>query len=379
MMGPVIQGWCPGALRPMMSGDGLVVRVRPRACRLAPHQAAGIATLAARHGNGLIDLSARANIQLRGVTEATYPALIDGLRALHLIDATPEAEAARNLIVTPFWTSGDGTEPLAQTLSDALCHPEAPRLPGKFGVALDTGPQPVLRDTSADIRIERGAAGGLIVVADGMATGAAATIKTLAETVLALARWFAAHGIACGRGRMAALVALGAVPPAAFLAAPAQTAVPPAPRPGLTGQGAWVGMEFGQLAAATLAALTSLGPLRVTPWRMLLIEGATAMPEIPGLIIDAGDPMLRVTACTGAPGCLQAQLPTRALARRLAPLLTVPLHVSGCAKGCAHPRPAALTLTATPAGFAVIRNATAAGMGPIVAASDLPTFLTKTP
>ena len=30
MSAPVIQGWCPGALRPMMSGDGLVVRVRPR-------------------------------------------------------------------------------------------------------------------------------------------------------------------------------------------------------------------------------------------------------------------------------------------------------------------------------------------------------------
>ena len=24
-----IKGWCPGALRPMLSGDGLVVRVRP--------------------------------------------------------------------------------------------------------------------------------------------------------------------------------------------------------------------------------------------------------------------------------------------------------------------------------------------------------------
>ena len=29
--GPIIKGWCPGALRPMPSGDGLVVRVRPKA------------------------------------------------------------------------------------------------------------------------------------------------------------------------------------------------------------------------------------------------------------------------------------------------------------------------------------------------------------
>ncbi|MEQ1672674.1 MAG: precorrin-3B synthase, partial [Hyphomicrobium sp.] len=41
-----IKGWCPGALRPMMSGDGLVVRVRPRAGRLTMAQALGIAQAA---------------------------------------------------------------------------------------------------------------------------------------------------------------------------------------------------------------------------------------------------------------------------------------------------------------------------------------------
>ena len=35
-----IKGWCPSALRPMQSGDGLVVRVRPRGGRLSAEQAA---------------------------------------------------------------------------------------------------------------------------------------------------------------------------------------------------------------------------------------------------------------------------------------------------------------------------------------------------
>ena len=30
MSAPQVKGWCPGAHRPMMSGDGLVVRIRPR-------------------------------------------------------------------------------------------------------------------------------------------------------------------------------------------------------------------------------------------------------------------------------------------------------------------------------------------------------------
>ena len=46
MSGPIIRGWCPGALRPMQSGDGLVVRLRPQAGRLTAVQAAGVAALA---------------------------------------------------------------------------------------------------------------------------------------------------------------------------------------------------------------------------------------------------------------------------------------------------------------------------------------------
>jgi precorrin-3B synthase len=96
---------------------------------------------------------------------------------------------------------------------------------------------------------------------------------------------------------------------------------------------------------------------------MVLIEGARQAPAIPGLITDPADPILSVTACTGAPGCPQGRGETRALARRLAPF--VPrgkhLHVSGCAKGCAHPGAAPAVLVATAEGYDVILNDTAAG------------------
>jgi precorrin-3B synthase len=123
-------------------------------------------------------------------------------------------------------------------------------------------------------------------------------------------------------------------------------------------QGALVGFEFGQMMAGTLSDLAALGPIRVTPWRMLLVEGLRRLPALPGLLTDPADPMRRVVACTGAPGCLQARAPTRDLARRLAP--QVPegriLHVSGCAKGCAWPAVADVTLVATRHGFDRVRN-----------------------
>jgi precorrin-3B synthase len=349
-----IKGWCPGALRPMQSGDGLVVRIRPPLGRLTPAQAAAIARAAQTHGNGTIDLSARANLQIRGVTEASHPKLIEDLRAESLIDPDVETESLRNLIVTPFRDAE--TAVLAATLTAALTR--MPRLPGKFGFALDTGAQPVLTGASADIRIERAADGRLILRPDGHPLGK--PITDLAQDVLALAEWFAASGgISNGRGRMAALIARGVIPPGCDTA-PAPPL--PQPQPGILPDGALVALAFGQMRADTLAALSDLGhEIRPTPWRMLLLAGATRLPDMPGLVTNPTDPILRITACTGAPGCPQAHGDTRVLARSLAPLLPQGqhLHVSGCTKGCAHPGPADLTLVAAPQGYDLVQGGTA--------------------
>ena len=50
-----------------------------------PGAGAGIAAAALSHGNGLIDLSARANLQLRGVRPEAHLALMDDLADLGLI------------------------------------------------------------------------------------------------------------------------------------------------------------------------------------------------------------------------------------------------------------------------------------------------------
>ena len=57
-----IKGWCPGGVRPMPSGDGLLVRVRPWCGAFAREQAIGLADIAETLGNGHIDLTRRANL-----------------------------------------------------------------------------------------------------------------------------------------------------------------------------------------------------------------------------------------------------------------------------------------------------------------------------
>jgi len=96
-----VKGWCPTALRPMQSGDGLIVRVRPRCGMLLPHELLSLADAALRFGNGHIDVTRRANLQIRGVNEACLPELQDAIDALGLLDAAAEGEAVRNLMVNP--------------------------------------------------------------------------------------------------------------------------------------------------------------------------------------------------------------------------------------------------------------------------------------
>lgn len=356
---PMIKGWCPGALRPMPSGDGLVVRVRPRGGRLSQVQTVGLGRLAAAHGNSIIDLTARANVQLRGVTEQTFGALVDGLAGLGLIDGSAEIEANRNIIVTPFWSADDDVQDIAAALAEKLAATTAPRLPGKFGFAIDCGTAAVLSDVSADIRLERCTAGGLICKADGAAYGMRVSQQTAVAEMMSLARWFAGSGgVRNGRGRMRPHLAQGATLPDRYGEIAAVRPPQFSPRPGTVAAGMLVGFEFGQLRAETLIALARHGALRVTPWRMLLIEGATSAPDIAGLLTLADDPLLRVMACSGKPACSQALQPTRKLARRLAPLLPdgATLHVSGCAKGCAMAGATDVTLTGHAGGYDLVRN-----------------------
>ena len=344
----------------MPSGEGLVLRIRPPLGRLTQAQGYGIAELAARYAQPLLDLTSRANLQLRGIGEADYPALLAGLQALGLIDTDINTESRRNLLVSPLWKTGDGTPNLARLLTEALAQPTAPPLPAKFGFALDCGPTPVLRGCSADIRLERHAQ-GFLVYANGSTHGVVACAEYAVARAMELAHWFiAAGGAPLGRGRMASLLAHTPVPShLADTPVPATHAA--CPPWGLVPQGCVVGFEFGQLPVGTLRALSALGPLRLTPWRSVLVEGVQTVPALPELITHADDLRLRVSACTGAPGCPQAAAPTRELAHALVPLVPTgyQLHISGCSKGCAHPD-AALTLVATSEGFDLIQHGTAA-------------------
>ena len=65
------RGWCPSLFAPMQSGDGLLLRVKPRLGVIPAPEARALADAARRLGNGMLGLTNRGNLQLRGFTEAS--------------------------------------------------------------------------------------------------------------------------------------------------------------------------------------------------------------------------------------------------------------------------------------------------------------------
>lgn len=348
-----VKGWCPGAHRPMLSGDGLIVRVRPHLGRLTAAQVYGLCDIAQNYGNGIIDLTSRANLQVRGVHTDGHAGVLDALRTLGLLDDTPTLEARRNITVTPLWQTGDLTHGLHAALCTRLI--DLPDLPAKVGVAIDAGAQPVLQDSSADFRFETDTEGGLILRLDGMQRGRPVTANTAIDALIEAADWFAAPRPSPQK-RMARLVAATPPPPDWATHRPAPAA--PRLRPGQNDHGAAYGAPFGSIDTAALRALMNLSgarAMRVTPWRVFVLEGAGLCAD-QGFVTDSDDPTLRAHACPGRPACAEATVDTRALARALAPHHADGLHVSGCAKGCAFPTPCATTLVGRDGTFDLVKQ-----------------------
>ncbi|MDC0736674.1 cobalamin biosynthesis protein CobG [Cognatishimia sp. SS12] len=357
MSRPTAKGWCPGAYQPMLSGDGLVVRIRPILARLTRAQALGLCGLAQRYGSGIIDVTSRANIQLRGVDAAQHDTLLTALVDLDLLPDDPAIEARRNILVAPDWPEGGLTERLARQLITRLT--DLPALPAKFGFSIEADAAPMLGDASADLRIER-AGSGLILRAEGCATGRAVTEANAIDQLIALAHWFAGSGGQDAK-RMARHLTTTELPPEWQGDAPLKPRAPLAA--GLSPGGTAYGVAFGQINAAALADLiekSACRALRVTPWRLIVTEDAAPLADPPpGLLTQESDPLRRLHACPGAPFCASATVQTHALARRMAQAPQLPggrLHISGCAKGCAHPRRAGTTLVGHDGRFDLVRD-----------------------
>ncbi len=381
------RGACPGLSLPMPTGDGLLVRFKP--IGIIP-LAAFIALCAAarRDGNGIIEVTGRGSIQVRGLSPESAPRFADSVAALGIAAADELSVLANPLAgLDPTETLDAGA--LATDIRRAAARAGlGAGLAPKVSVAVDGGGTLNLYDVAADVRlcaqrVDRAVALRVNLGGDGAnaaqlgvvapTDGVDAVIRLLGVIArhghTARARdILAAGGIAAFRSAIADLATAGALPP--NTREPSELIGTHRLRDGSLACG--IGLPFGHAEAVALgrlaASAAAVGAAGIdTASRTLLVVGLAdrTMPtfvhhaERFGFIVDAGDPRRRVIACAGAPICASGRVATRALAPTIADsVATFPngtfIHVSGCAKGCAHSGKAALTVVGAPAGCALI-------------------------
>jgi precorrin-3B synthase len=389
----------------MPAKDGLLLRLRISGGRAAAATLRGIAQAGRDHGNGLFDLSVRGNLQIRGVSESTLPALIETLEGFGLVDEDAATEAVRNVLVSPLAGLNEWSEArdAAKALEAMLVTNKALHaLPAKFSFLIDDGSGLSLGPIPADIRFDWTEGTQSFAIGIGGHTNEAVCLGHCGgDTITAIASRLALAFLRLGSSmaepprrmrdlierRGAHAIAEGA---GLCLADSPRRVVIEEPCPiGLMrfhGQHCFgVGAAFGNLdaimieAAATAADNFGTGQIRLTPWRALIL------PHVPkerthaistycaahNFIVDRDDPRLAAVACGGALSCVHGTTDTRSdafalmlLARKICKT-GVALHVSGCAKGCARQAATPLTLIAHEGLYDLVTNQTArdAGIG----------------
>ncbi|KTS17400.1 hypothetical protein NS228_12485 [Methylobacterium indicum] len=127
------RGWCPGLARPMPTGDGLLVRLHPVSGRLSARQVRAAARAAREGGNGLLDVTARGNLQIRGVTAESHGRVVDILAEAGLGDARHDGGPQRLTLDAPL----AGADVLAVVAAVEAIGREVAGLPAKTLVAVE--------------------------------------------------------------------------------------------------------------------------------------------------------------------------------------------------------------------------------------------------
>lgn len=390
---------CPGLLRIVQAQDGGICRVKLAGGQLSSQQARAIAQAASHCASGVLELTNRSNLQIRGVRADAEAELIAQLLAAELGPRNLNADDVRNLLLSPAAGLDPAavfdTRPLAaQILALLEDSPELHTLSAKFALQLDGGESLNMLQHHHDLWLSA-LPGTPQLLAFGLAGS---------PTDVPLAAVPREHGLALVQGVLQLFIELAGTAhsrmrqllselPAAEFIAQLQTRLPfallqdvantdwrraevagsapigafPQQQAGL--QMVAVGAQLGRINAEQLSVLADLAEhygdasLRLTPWQGLLLPNiptarcAALLTQLAALdlLTDAAEPLTRLIACTGSAACVKGLADCKAdallLATRLRSGAARPqVHLSGCPRSCACAHVAPYTLLAHSAG-----------------------------
>jgi len=357
---------CPGALQVHHAADGALVRVRLPGGMITADQLAALTDVASGLGSGTLELTARGNVQVRGITDVTAAA--EAIAAVGLLPSATH-ERVRNIVASPLSGRAGGRADVRGWVGELdaaiRAEPRLADLGGRFWFSLDDGRADV-SGLGADVGIQV-LDDGLALLLAGRDTGVRPAPDGVTETLVAVALRFLE--VREKAWRVNELADIRMLLPTAD---PSGATFPVRTRPPV----GWLGQDDGRV---TLGAAVPLGvlpatvaeylvavraPLVVTPWRSVLLcdlseEAADVALRVLaplGLVFDENSPWLTVGACTGSPGCAHSLADVRAdAARSLDPESTVHRHFVGCERACGSPL-AGEVLVATGDGYRPARS-----------------------
>jgi sulfite reductase beta subunit-like hemoprotein len=354
--------------------DGGLARVRLPGGRIAARQLESIA-IAARFGNGIVELTARANLQIRGLPQRAARPVADVLTDAGLLPSS-EHELVRNILASPL----GGRHPAALAASDAivsaldreLCSDAAlAALPGRFLFAVDDGSGLAL-GTHSDVAVIAEGADCFRLALAGVATSillppgdAASVALEAARAFLELAsaeseRPWRVADVPDGVDAIAKQLGGRALPGSPLIA-------PTTLGPGLIRQ------NDGRMAVTALPPLARLDPdaigslrslaqraggdARLSPWRTLTLcdidpahgEWFMRASEAAGFVVSPDSGWTGLSACAGLGACSKALLDVRSAAARRAAVRdgsSAREHWSGCERRCGQPPNAEISIAA---------------------------------
>lgn len=355
-----------------------------------------LADVSAEHGNGHLELTSRANVQIRALGKRSIEPVAVRLTAAGLLPSATH-ERVRNIVASPLagrvppgrWDVRPATRELDRRL---IAESQLAELSGRFLFGLDDG--------SADIAPMRPDLGVLPVADQSLAlmmaghdVGLRLYRDDVVPALLAGARAFLAEraaqdsqawrldGLTAGLARVKGRLLKSADCDLWESAEPLMVRSP-GKRPvgvlkqtdGLVSVGLHV--PLGALSAEQAASLARVartcghrGVITITPWRSVVLgdlELAAATDCVRalvgvGLIIDPESAWLGVTACAGRPGCAKAQADVRADATAVVAgaragtrdSRSLPVYWAGCDRRCGKPAEGAIEVLAAGGSYKV--------------------------
>ena len=390
---------CPGLFSGSRARDGILSRMRIPGGILNVPQCGAIADLVDNYSTGYVQVTNRANLQIRDLNSAISAEVWQDLQALGLASRLFEVDSIRNIMASP--TTGIDrqslldTRPLVQAWDDYLqTHPELSELSPKFSVGFDGGESVSIRAIRNDIllaaerlstdseivfRLHLNSATGIVIQESQCILVLAALASVYLEYTQSKPR------IEGKKPRLRHLLADWGVEsylervennlPFSLQRSPIATSeksipnhkhlgIHPQQQSGFSYIG--IALPLGRLKSHQLRDLANLaqtfarGTLRLTSWQNLLISDIpnSQLFEVKQQITDCGFHWLTtnldscLVACAGSTGCASAMTDTQSHAIEMVKVLAeklqidrpINIHFSGCKKSCAQHSPIDITL-----------------------------------